>query len=76
VEAFQLADQCLAAIGLDPQNLPPDWYGLPYDVQVLLERGCDRAIVCAAFAQFSGHDPPPRKKYVLKTAENAHFEHT
>jgi DNA-binding transcriptional ArsR family regulator len=71
-EVIELADSCLVAIGIDPSSVPPGWGGLHYDMQVLTKRGCDPSLTRAAFAQFSGMSPLPRKNYVLRAVETAH----
>jgi hypothetical protein len=69
-EAAELTEACLEAIGIDRDNLPRGWRGLQYNMQGLVARGCDPAIVLAAFAQFGGR-VIPHKNYVLKAVETA-----
>jgi hypothetical protein len=70
--ATKLASECLIALGLEPEHPPDGWYGLAYDCEVLIKRGCDPPVVLAAFAQFKGRNPLPHKNYVLKAVQSAH----
>ena len=68
-EAHALSDSCLRSIGLDPQNLPPDWYGLPNQIELLLARGHDPPTISATFARFGGNPKP--MNYIIRAVENA-----
>lgn len=68
--ATKLADQCLIALGFEPEHPPDGWCGLPYDCEVLLKRGADPPLVVATFANFRGTNKP--KSYVLKAVQTTH----
>lgn len=68
--ATQLAEQCMIALGLEPENPPIGWFGLAYDCEVLIKRGCDPPLVVAKFAEFRGTRKP--KAYILKAVDTAH----
>ena len=72
--ATKLAGECLLALGLEPEHPPDGWYGLAYDCEVLVKRGCDPPLVVATFAQFRGKNKP--KAYVLKAVDTAHRKPT
>jgi helix-turn-helix protein len=68
-EAFKISDECLRALSIDPRNPTPDWCGLPYQIQILLMRGCDRMSIVATFARLSGQTPLKPMSYFVKAVE-------
>lgn len=71
IEAHAIAVECLTILGIEPEHPPPDWFGLPYQIQILLTRGCERMTVVSTFAQLSGRNPRPSINYFVKAVETA-----
>lgn len=70
-EAESLSADCLRAVGIDPADPPPEWFGFPYQAQVMVSRGFDRGLTLATMARVGPNKPI---KYHMKAVESAHDE--
>lgn len=68
-EAFSVSDGCLLAIGLEPENLPPAWFGLPHQIEMMLARGYDPPQIVATFARLKSSPLKPMR-YFVKAVES------
>jgi hypothetical protein len=70
-EAKRLADDCVIALGFEPEHPPIELAGLAYQTAIMLARGYDPPRVIAAFARFAGQHPIKPLSYFVKVVETA-----
>lgn len=70
-EAHDISDSCLLALGFDRRNLPPDWYGLPNKIEMMLARGYDPPNILATFDRLAGQKPLKPMNYFIKAVESS-----
>lgn len=70
-EAHSISDECYRALGIELQAIPPEWYALAYQIDMMLARGYDPPNIVATFAKLGGQKPLKPMNYFIKAVESS-----